>query len=513
MAYLLGFRFSTDRPEIFTYLFLAFVLYVCFFFYKTAKISKLTYLLPIIFLAWPNMHALSIVGLGILAGFVIATFMQKSTKKSKAFKFFAGLCALSAILAIVQFDRFFLFLKIEQVQIFDIKELASLPSRLGEIKYSFLTQIPPEILFYLIAFLCFTIFSCIYIKEKLQQKKYSDVFLTVFFFAVIAAPFKYVRLITACILLAFPWLLEMFQTVFKNKKTQTITASVIIFTSVLLMLLSAMNGFIMGSRNTWQYITNLKNGEIVGVRNHGWLDDYPYKTNNIIKNLNTKRLFTSNPWRNYYLWYFPNIKVPSDIIFEYQTKKGFDNEEKIRFGKENWKELFLKSNVDTVVNSPFESSFANATPVYEIPGWKLIYIDEIANIYAKENTIKNNILNLSKIQPELNTQLKFKPENEKEAVIQLKKLLKYDTNNLFARQQLILDLLEVKKDYKKAADFAWDSYNVTPNYPYFALYLARAHAALGECDEAKTWAEITKNKSFSDVIFQDSLKNALLPCQ
>ena len=539
-AYLLAFRMVTDRPEIFSYLFLAIVNYVGLLFYKTGKLSKLSYLLPIIFLAWPNMHAMTVVGVALIVFFLFITLLNNHlytviarsrrrrgnlnstiilgtskarTPESKNLKIFAAISILSIAASLIVAKRFFYFINVAQAQPFDIKELASIPSRLSEIKYGFLTQVPPEISIFFLTFVTFVAFGTVYATHAFRKKNYSETIMTLFYFGILAVSFKFYRLITTSLLLSSPIILFLIDTSIKNKKAKNYAAAIILVVSIILMVFSIFHGYIIGARNTWQYVTNLKNQEIVGVRNHSWIDDYPYKTNQIMKTLNTKRLFTSNPWRSYYVWYFPQIKIPSDIIFEYQTKKGFDDEEKIRFGKENWKELFQKSGADTVVNSPFESSFTNATPVYELPDWKLVYVDEVSSIYAKTEIIKNLALDLSKIQPELNTQLKFKPENEKEAVIQLQKLRAYDTKNLFARQQLILDLLNNKKDFKKAETLAWESYNIAPNYPYFALYLTIAHAALGQCEQANTWAGITKAKSFNDVIFEDQTKNALLPCQ
>lgn len=514
-AYLLGFRAATDRPEILSYLFLAFVNYVCFYFYKTGKLSKLTYFLPLIFLAWPNVHAFGAIGTALLLAAVGFGVFDKTKRKSKPYLTFFAISAVSILAAISEFNRFFYFVWAGHIAPFDIKELASLTGRLSEIKFSPLTQTPPEIYLFFAVLALFLILAFFDLKNSLRLKKYPQLIVSLFFLAVIFIPFKYYRLITPAIILSLPKLTEMTDNFLKSQRLKTITSIFTLSACTFLMVWSIFLGFIVGSRNTWQYVSNLSNSEnkIVGVRNHSWTDEYPYKTNKAIEAyLAPNRIFTSNPWRSYYIWYFPQIKVPSDVIFEYQTKQGFDDEEKVRFGQENWQEIFEKYNVDTVVNAPFETSFANVTPINKLPGWKLIYVDEIANIWAKDSAIKNTPPDLSLIHPELNTPHRFKEEEATAAAKQMESLLAFDTNNLFARQQLILYYLDIQKDYQKALELAAQSHKVDPKYPYFSVYLAKANALLGNCQTAQGWGQEAKTRSFNDIIIEDQINNALIPC-
>lgn len=512
-AYLLGFRFSTDRPEIFSYLFLALINYVCFHFWKEGKISKLAYSLPLIFLAWPNMHALGAIGLVVLFGFLITTFLDKSKRKSKDFKTFAAICITSAIIALLQWHRFFYFLLITIIPQYDIKELGSLTSRLSEIKYSFLTQVPPEVYIFLVAILWYIGLLVFDITQNFKAKKYPSSLLNLFFLGILATTTKYYRLVTPSLLLSSPALVELTEDKIKNSKVKTTIGSTILVIATGLMLLSALHGFIIGARNSWQYVTDFKTNIIVGVRNHNWIDDYPYKTNRIFQNyLASKRIFTSNPWRSYYVWYFPNLKIPSDVIFEYQNYEDFNKEEDTRFAKGDWQKWLEKYNVDTVINSPIESSFSNFTPVYELPGWKLVYTDEIAAIYAKEEVIKSLPLDLSKVHPELNTYHKFKDEEATEAARQLQKLLDFEPKNLFGKLELIKFLVDIQKDYPAAQKLAQESYDIAPSYPYFSLFLAKIDALTGNCPEAEKWAKVAQTASFHDIIIGDQINSALAPC-
>lgn len=509
-ALLLGIRAATDRPENISYLFLAYINYVGFFFYKTGKISKLAWGLPLIFVAWPNIHAFGIIGTALLLAFVIASWL----KRKQSIWIFSGLSLVSIVVATIQFNRFFYFLMVRHTGPFDIKELASLPSRLSEIKFNPLNQTPAEIYLFFLVLIFYLIFIPFYVfkgKSSLHSK-----IIVLFFLATILAPFKYFRLITPAVLLALPQLVEMVDTFIKNQKVKSLVSVFVLTICILWMLWSIPLGFILGSRSTWQYISDLSNEQhkIIGVRNHSWTDEYPYKTNKAIDEfLAPKRIFTNNPWRNYYIWYYPQVKIPSDVIFEYQTKQGFDDEEKVRFGNENWQEILEKYNVDTVINAPFETSFTNVTPVNKLPNWKLIYVDEISYIYAKAEAIKKDPLELSLLQPEQNTSVKFNREKAEDAAKQLQSLLDFDQSNLFARQQLILYHMDIKKDYQKAYELSRESYNLAPKYPYFSLYFAKSSALLGNCTQAKNWAEETKKSSFNDIIFGDMIKNALSTCK
>lgn len=512
-AYLLGFRFATDRPELLSYLFLALTNYVCFVFYKNEKVSKLAWVLPLIYLAWPNIHAFGVIGVATILLFICAALLKKPRINKKSLATFIIICTASILLSVLQLKRFLSFLLINHAAPFNIKELASLPGRLSEIKYSPLAQTPPEAYIFFIVVILYIAFLLPEIKATFKNKNYSRLLVNLFFFAVILVPFKYFRLITPCVLLALPNLLAITNVQTKKSNLVSYISLPVLTLSALLIASSAVLGFPIGDRNSWQYIANLdKNNEIVGVRNRSWTDNFPYKTNKFIKeNLQAKRLFTSNPWRSYYLWYFPQIKVPSDAIFEYQTLEGFQKEEDVRFGKGDWQKTLEEYQVDVVVNSPIESNFTSLTPVYTLPGWKLVYIDEIATIYTKPSAIINLPLDLSKIEPQLTAPLKFKKENEKEALQQLEKLLDFDNKNLFARQQLILTSFE-QKNYQKALDLASVGHNIAPKFPYFNLYLARANALLGNCPSARAWAQEAKTISSNDIIITDMANNTLLGC-
>lgn len=94
LGYAMPSRLALDRVENFSLLFLAFINYVCFHQYFKKRLSKLAYLLPLIFLAWPNMHPFVVVGYAMLFFWVISIaesgFEQKSFNKNQ--KLFFGNC-------------------------------------------------------------------------------------------------------------------------------------------------------------------------------------------------------------------------------------------------------------------------------------------------------------------------------------------------------------------------------------------------------------------------------------
>ena len=69
VSYSLAYRFY-DRPENFSYLFIALISYLLIHFIKAKSHSKLLYLTPIIFLIWPNVHPFGLIGFYLMTTYM-----------------------------------------------------------------------------------------------------------------------------------------------------------------------------------------------------------------------------------------------------------------------------------------------------------------------------------------------------------------------------------------------------------------------------------------------------------
>ena len=150
------------------------------------------------------------------------------------------------------------------------------------------------------------------------------------------------------------------------------------------------------------------------------------------------------------------------------------------------------------------------TPVYNLPNWKLIYVDSVFALYARNDVIKSIPVDLSLVQPELSTDLKFKPENETAAVGQLQKLMQFDPQNAFARNQLIY--YYTQKDLTRAKNQAEESKKLIPKDPTFSAQLAAIYAKQNNCQQANEFAKEAVAKSFNHIIIKDNLNRNLQNC-
>ena len=253
------------------------------------------------------------------------------------------------------------------------------------------------------------------------------------------------------------------------------------------------------------------NNEIVDVVNENWKQAFPKNLPTIIQNnLASQRIFTNGNWNNYVIWYLPQTKVFSDAMFEYRTQQDYQNEQTIAASTNGWEKLLNDYKIDTVIN-PQDLPFLYAkTQVYSSPDWKLIYVDEVATLYAREDIVESLPLDLSLIQPELSTDLKFKPENETQAVDQLEKLMRFDPQNAFARNQLIY--YYTQKDLTRAKNQAEESKKLIPKDPTFSAQLAAIYTKQNNCQSANNFAKEAVAKSFNHILIKDNLNRSLQNC-
>lgn len=171
-GYILSAR-TNDRPESFSYLFVAIVNYSYLSYIFENKFSKLLYSLPVVSLVWPSIHPFSIVGVGLVGFYTLFNIFEKAFQKKNYTKFNRLILtsALSIIFGLIQYDKLFAFLKASKLAGAQLTEFGSLKDRIFQTHgYNLLNQIPYEIYFYLIFSLIFLTLTLIYLKKRALQK-------------------------------------------------------------------------------------------------------------------------------------------------------------------------------------------------------------------------------------------------------------------------------------------------------------------------------------------------------
>ncbi len=515
LAYVLPSRLSLDRPENFSLLFVAAINFFGFYYLTRRKITYFFLTLPVIFLLWPNLHVYVPIGIFLLVAWLLIyflSFLEDHTKIAEL-RSISIIVSLSALMAVIQFRRFIFFLFTPSFAKFSVGEQVSIFSRLNEIKINFLNQVPFEIYVYFFVSVVFFIISTIFILKKNFKLSNLCVLLMGAFITIL--PAIYFRLIALESILVIPVALYLLSlTGLKDKTVTYISNSVLAFLTFII-LISIFIGHPLGWRQYWRYYQN-NQGDYIGVRNFSWTAQFPKSiSENINKNLYSKRIITSKIWSNYLIWMLPGVKTFSDAQWTFRTEDDFKDEQNLNGGTNNWEELLKKYNIDTVVNSQYDSIIDNFTPVYQLPNWKLAYVDSNAVIYARNDVIKNLPVNLSKIHPEqayIPFNLSFDPKDE-EAANQLRALLRYDDKNSFARSQLILYEMNYQNDLENAKKLTLESKLLIPQDPIFSYFMTAIYARENKCDLALSFAKEMKQKSFGDINFSQAANTELAKCQ
>ena len=505
-GFLLALRLS-DRPETVSFIFISLVNYVCILYYFKSKTSRLALLLPPVFLLWPHLHAFSPMAMAIFSFWVFFFFI---TKRRITTPLLVIYCT-SLLLSLLQLKRFIYPFIVLKPAFYKILEMSSLLERLTTNKgFDFFNQIPVEIYFYF-AILVFYIIAVIFAAKKTQVKNAAALAPLIIFLLLFTAAFKFYRLIPILTLTCLPGLLLALKYVFgREQNTYTVAKKIFYFSILLIIIISIMTQNIFRGRVDAFVITGPDN-KIVDVVNKNWKQAFPENLPSIIQNnLSSERIFTNGNWNNYVIWYLPQTKVFSDAMFEYRTQQDYQSEQIIASSANGWGKLLNDYKIDTVINPQDLPYLYAKTQVYNLPDWKLVYVDEVATLYAREDIIKSQPLDLSAIQPELNSSLKFKPENEKVAVGQLQKLMEYNGRNAFARQQLIEYYKE--KDLDRAKQLAEESRKLIPKDPTFSAQLAAIYARQNNCQQAGEFSKEAITKSFNHIIIKDQLNQNLSNC-
>ena len=511
LGYSIAIRFL-NRPEMFSFALVALVNYCCLYYYLKKKLPVIGYLLPVTFLAWPNIHGLAPLGLAILFFVLILESLDSllSHKKSSNLILLFVVTLLSLIFSLVQYRRFFYFLAFRKVPII-ISEMSSLGERLFWTRgFDFLNQISIEVYLFMVIFILYLFALFLFLRKKHREWTFGT--LSIFYFCLLLLPFKYVRLAPVILLIVIPQFSFLIKQTFPKK---TASFAPLAFKACLLIVLififfSILTKQIVGAK--YDYSIFSTNGQVTGVANRTWDSMFPYSTAKILKsNLVTRRLFTVDYWNDYFIWENYPIKTFGDAMYEPRTSEDFVDEQKLVWGKENWQSLLEKYDIDTVINTRTHSFFTNITPVWQLANWKLIYVDRTAAIYARGDVIRSIPVDLWAVNPNLGTPLKFKPEQEKVAVEQLQKLLEFNRENGFARIQLILYYLD--KDLNRAKALAEESRNLLPDDPIFSIHLATIYVKLGQCPQARQFGREAIRKSFNHPVIKTEVERVLSGCR
>jgi len=500
-SYMLAYRLY-DRPEIASFLFLSLVNYSCFYYFFKRKLPTACYLLPVAFLIWPNTHPFGIVGLTVFGFFIFLVLFDRQFFKTKyqQLKIFLGLFALSATLALVQFKKLFVFLELGNLNEHNLTEFYSLPQRIWLTKgYDIINQTSYDIYIYLIAIAIFA--ASIIVLLKNWRQNLNLILIGLFYMTLFSTPFKLYRILPSVFLLTVPAILA----VAKNSLPSITKFSRRIFgfclaLITLIIVVSIGQQRIAGIRDFAIVLyrgMDPSNYKPSGVVNLLWNPTFPQKEPEIIsKYLNTKRLFTSTPWNEYFLWKNNGVQVFADALFYNRAQNDYDDEAALALGTGNWQDLLKKYDIDTVVNSQPGAYWPVSVPVYTLPNWKLIYTNDVAYVYARDDVIKNRPVDLSVINEGLKGPLKFEDKDAEAAIKQLENLLAFDTENAFARTQLALYYL--KTDPEKSRQIAEEARSLYPKNPIFSLTLASYYLQNKKCTQAVNFADEAFAKALGD---------------
>lgn len=512
VGYVLGYRLF-DRPESFSFVFMALINFFFLQYFLKNKISNYIFLLPVIFLAWINIHAYFVLSIPFLFLFLIIAAVRKDKKSM------VSILAVTILVFLSLFTGYKTILDFasssSKVYAVHIGEFDTLWQRLMITEgFDLFHQISLDIYIYFLIFLF--LIAGIFPFILKWKKNLLNIIAGLFYLAYLLTPVKIIRLLSPAVLIGFPYTLNLINPYIKKYQNITLYIYKFVFAVFFVILtISIFNKDILGMRLfhniVYQYDGSSGPGKPFRVTNHSWTQIFPKGAEIIINDyLNSKRIFTVNYWGNYFIWTVPKAKVFSDSMIAYKTPADWDAEDSLIYGTGDWQKNLEKYNIDTVVNNQPNVFIQNATPVYKLNNWKLVYVNDSFAVYARNDVIKEEPVNLSNIHLNLSDFQKFNPEDEKPAIEQLENLKKFENKNAFAREQLVFYYLQ--KDIQKAQQLAIESRGLIPNNPYFSLYLAQIAADNKQCSQAKEYAKEAKDKSFGNFSIEIPLQKLYQQC-
>lgn len=499
-------RFN-DRPEIFSFAFLALINYVFLKLFLNKEFSKFSLFLPLIFLLWPNMHAFSAIGLIMFSSMLLLSLLTHKFKSGKNLKLPVFIFILSVLFSFIQSSKFFFGFKGLRIgeSVIEMFSIGTFYKYYGKFGLSVISNF--IYILFTIAFVPVSIYYLITTFRQKTQKSLSKLITLVFvllYLGIVISPFKHIRLMPMSLLLVAPVFLFILSVILHKRHNKIIPILLYSVTFILVVGFSAQTPISNLYHQFQIKITRTKSYSAY------WIEPFPTKIPPVItKYLNSKRISAGSYWNTYFIWSNPQAKVFSDVVYETATTQSISDEITISSGTGNWADLLHKYDIDTIINGQPDSQFGAYTPVYKLDNWKLIYLDNTAALYARQDIIGSTPVNLSTIHPELQGDLKFKPEDETEALQQLENLLDFDPTNDFARIQLIM--YWKNKNASKAERLALESHKMLPQNPWFSLLLASLESNK-DCKLAKKYALEAQKRSLNDTHMLKLLNKSLEKC-
>lgn len=496
----IAFRFN-DRPEIFSLTFLSIINYICLNYHFRKKLSKLIYLLPPIFVIWPHIHPVTLIGLSVFSFNTLLIILSRKSARDKNYYLLLKIFLLCLLISLAQYQRLVFSFAVNQVseiygEFFSIKRYYQTHG------FSSLFYFV-HLFYFLFVFLYLGLLLATILKKientTTRKEKIARLSIYLFYLAILIAPFRHIRLIIMSLLLSSPILFLMLKKIFpiSNNFSKRLPQSIYFLSLIVFIIMTATWPIGVLYKNLFNHVLR-RDENLISF----WGPEFPTKVPQIINNyLNSKRIFASNYWNNYFIWYNPQAQVFSDASLQTITNEKLIDEGKIGNGFGNWVELLGKYNIDTIVNRGPDSQFGASTPAYLLPDWQLVYLNGTAIVYARSNIIKSLPLDLSAIHPELTSDIKFKTDETQKAVKQLNDLIAFDNTNDFARIQLILYYRN--KDIEQSKLLAKESLQLLPNNPWFSFLLASINARESNCNLARKYGKEAIKKSQND----DHIKN------
>lgn len=494
VGYLLAFRLHT-RPEMFSLVFLSFINYLFLKLYLKKEFSLFIYILPILFLIWPNIHPFVPLGYLIFCFFLFLFLTEKLINKRSS-------KLLGNLLAIFTISTFVLSVQAKQVLFFKtatnfsklITEWLSLWNRIFPSKeFAFIGNPNPDVYIYILIIPIYLSSLILFLRKN---KNLKSLLFAVFPTIIFLSPLKYYRLIAPAILLTTPYFLIFIRQILSIHKYDRII-NVINSTIILILLFSSFTNHRLGT-------------------NEGSEEYFPEKTAQFIKeNLTTKNIFAPGTWNDYFIWKIPEIRTFADVMHSYRTNDNINDEKTLHNLKLDSKNLIEKYNIDTTVGT-MNYSFGSQTPVFKLDNWHLVYVDNSSTVYARDDIIKDKSIIIKYIKPYLSQQLKFTDDEKEKAVDELNVLSKKQPDNIFPRSQLIIYYLKTyidtkNKDYlDKAISMSFDGkkhFNDIDNGA-FSYYLATAYLLKNDCQKYKAFAQEAVDNNPTNQTFKEFLNSS-----
>jgi len=510
-----------DRPEMFSFLIFSILFFLLENYIKNPK-SKYLLPLPLIFLLWANIQGYAPIGIVVFGFYLVRKLLETWQSKDQKLipvlisqKIFIGFFLASFLAATGtpgQFRRFFYAFFLNKDLFGVITEVKSLPDRLAQIKYDFWLNIPLEV--YLL--LSIAIVGLVVILLKFSKKTLLvNLSELAFFLFILGLGFRFFRTIPLSIFLVSPLVFRKINDATLKAKGIFLDIPVVILglAMLLIMVISISQGRLWGYKTNYLFVFD-KSGQIMVAATNNWKEKQPIQALRFIQqNFKPKRILTALNWSNQVIWVFnEKVKVFADIIYEKQTRETLDDYGKLAGGQAGWQEALVKYNPDIIINTQYLNiGDLFVVPVYELKNWKLVYVDDVVAVYAKDEIITQENQVLSAIHPEYSNDLKFKLEETEEAQKELVYLIGINPKNAFATNQQIL--LEMQaKNYKKATELAQNATKLFPKDPNFYFLLAASQIAQGNCSQVALPLSRAKNLAGGYYYIKREVENLIATC-